>query len=45
MSYPDLQVEVDGDLIIVSAPETQFIAIYAKPSASAVDPAEAHRGP
>ena len=33
MSYPDLQVEVDGDLIIVSAPETQFIAIYAKPSA------------
>jgi hypothetical protein len=32
MSYPDLQVEVDGDLIIVSAPETQFIAIYARPS-------------
>ncbi|MGH6826497.1 hypothetical protein [Methyloceanibacter sp.] len=33
ISDPDLHVDVDGDLIIVCAPETQFIAIYARPSA------------
>jgi hypothetical protein len=27
-----LEVEVDGDLIIVSEPEALFIAIYAKPT-------------
>ena len=28
-----LEVEVDGDLIIVSEPEALFVAIYAKPAA------------
>lgn len=28
MSEHDLEVEVDGDLIVVSQLETQFVAIY-----------------
>jgi hypothetical protein len=31
MSEHDLEVEVDGDLIVVSQLETQFVAIYARP--------------
>jgi hypothetical protein len=30
MSEHDLEVEVDGDLIVVSQLETQFVAIYAR---------------
>jgi hypothetical protein len=29
----DLEVEVDGDLIVVSQLATQFVAIYARPAA------------
>ena len=33
MSDQDLHLDVDGDLIVVSQPEMQFVAVYAKPSA------------
>jgi hypothetical protein len=32
MSEHNLEVEVDGDLIVVSELSTQFIAIYARPA-------------
>ena len=32
MTNPELQVEVRGDLIIITHPATQFFAIYAKPN-------------
>ena len=30
MTNPELQVEVRGDLIIITHPATQFFAVYAK---------------
>ena len=45
MSEHDLEVEVDGDLIVVSQLETQFVAIYARPPMMPpIDPEEAQRG-
>ena len=32
MTNPELQVEVRGDLIIITHPATQFFAVYAKPN-------------
>ncbi len=42
MREHDLEVEVEGNLIVVSRLATQFIAIYARPTAP-IDPEEAHR--
>jgi len=38
MSEHDLEVEVDGDLIVVSQLETQFVAIYARRRTSLARP-------
>ena len=32
MTNPELQIEVRGDLIIITHPATQFFAVYVKPN-------------